>query len=132
MAAKHNATGRSRRGKSRSFASIDRRIMTCHAFRSLTPLAQAAYTWFAFSFNGANNGRIIMSSQMMANHLNVSKATGARAIAELIEKGFVVVATPGAFNMKHRHASEYRLTAIRCNVTGELPTNEFERWKPEI
>ena len=38
----------------------------------------------------------------------------------------------GAFNMKQRHASEFRMTAFRCDVTGALPSKRFMSWKPAI
>jgi len=37
----------------------------------------------------------------------------------------------GAFNVKHRLATEWRLTEFNCDVTHALPTKDFARWSPE-
>ena len=54
------------------------------------------------------------------------------AFQELIELGFIRVSKPSGFSVKHRAATEYRLTEFTCDVTGELATKEFAKWKPEI
>jgi hypothetical protein len=36
----------------------------------------------------------------------------------------------GAFSLKKRHATEWRLTEFPCDVTHAIPTKDFMRWKP--
>src|SRR5689334_20650410 len=66
--------------------------------------------------------------------LKIWKSTAHRALRSLQAHGFIVVEKLGAFHLKMRHASEYRLTAHDSNVTEfpkNLATKEFMRW-PEI
>jgi DNA-binding transcriptional MocR family regulator len=65
----------------------------------------------------------------MADALNISKATAYRAMGRLQERGFIVEMKRGAFSLKQRHASEWRLTEHGCDVTGALATKDFARWE---
>ena len=63
--------------------------------------------------------------------MKVSK--GARALRELQAHGFIVVEKMGAFYLKLRHASEYRLTIYDSNVVGlsyqkKPATKNFAQW----
>ena len=48
-------------------------------------------------------------------------------MAGLEERGFIVAMTRGRFNTK-RHATEWRLTEFRCDVTGQPASRDFETW----
>ncbi len=78
---------------------------------------------------GSNNGRIPYSLREAATDLHVSKATAMRALQRLQDHGFVVLMKRGHFDFKLKHAAEWRLTEFACDVTGELPTKDFTRWK---
>ncbi len=52
-----------------------------------------------------------------------------RALDRLEERGFIVLTKIGAFSMKMRHASEWRLTEFPCDVSGGLATKDFIRWR---
>ena len=52
-----------------------------------------------------------------------------RAFGELQERGFIECVTPGGFNRKSRHASEWRLTWWKCDVSGKLATKQFMNWQ---
>ncbi len=54
--------------------------------------------------------------------------TAQRAFKELQDHGFIILAKRGAFSLKCRHATEWRLTEFRDDVTGEMATKEFARW----
>ena len=41
-----------------------------------------------------------------------------------------VAVTKGAFSLKKRHATEWRLTEFPCDLTHALPTKDFMRWQP--
>ena len=79
MTRKHDKTGRSR-GSLSDFVALERYILKSPAWRSLDPVARAAYVEIAQSYNGSNNGRIVMSARMLADGLNVSKDTAARSL----------------------------------------------------
>jgi hypothetical protein len=127
---KQDKRGRSK-GSLGSFVALERYIMQSMAFRSLSPNARAAYLEVCFGYDGSNNGRIVLSSQMLAERLHRDKSTAARALSELEHLGFIACRSKGAFRRKMPHASEWRLTAHKCDVTGELPTKLFMQWKPE-
>ena len=102
------------------------------AWRSLKPLARAAYLEICFGYDGENNGRIQMGARTLGERLGIDKATASRAIKELVEKGFLETAKKSAFSIKLKQVSEYRLSAFRCDITGALPSKNFMRWTPEM
>lgn len=106
-------------------------MLKTEAWRSLDCVARAAYVEIAGRYGGpgSNNGRIPYSLREMAESLSVSKMTAQRAVKRLKERGFVVEVRRGAFNMKQRHSTEWRLTEHACDVTGELASREYQRWK---
>jgi hypothetical protein len=126
---KQDKKGRSK-GSLGSFIAVERYIMQSIAFRSLTPNARAAYLEVCFGFDGSNNGQILLSSQMLADRINRNKSTAARALQELEQLGFVECRSRGGFSCKLPHASEWRLTAHKCDLTGELASKNFMQWKP--
>jgi DNA-binding transcriptional MocR family regulator len=65
-----------------------------------------------------------------AAELRISPATASRALKSLQHNGFIVAETRGAFSLKKRHATEWRLTEFPCDVTHALPTKDFMRWQP--
>jgi len=77
-------------------------------------------------YTGLNNGRIVMAVRTLSKLIPCSKDTASRALNELELAGFIDVMKIGAFARKERHASEYRLTCFRCDVTGELPSKRFD------
>ena len=131
MSRKVNKTGRGKNALS-DFIAFERYVMRSLAWRSLKPIARAAYLEVCFCFDGSNNGRIQMAARTLGDRLGVDKATAARALQELIAKGFIEVTQKSAFSVKSKTCSEYRLTAFSCARTGALPSKNFMRWKPEI
>jgi hypothetical protein len=114
-----------------SFVAVERYIMQTIAWRSLTPNARASYLEVYYGYDGANNGRILLSSQMLADRINRDKSTAARALKELEQLGFIECQSKGGFNCKLPHASEWRVTALKCDVTNALPSKRFMHWKPQ-
>jgi hypothetical protein len=129
-ARKADKRGRSA-GALQSFVQVERYIMQSVAWRSLSANARAAYLEVFFGYTGTNNGEILLSAQMLADRLNRDKSTAARALSELERLGFIECRSKGGFNCKIRHASEWRLTALKCDVSGELATKSFMRWMPQ-
>lgn len=98
------------------------------AWQSLSALARATLLEVMKRYVGDNNGKIPLSVREVAAAFHIGKTTAAAAFAELQDRGFLAVAQKGAFSVKHRRATEWRLTEFTCNVTGELPSKEFMRW----
>ena len=112
--------------------ALERYLLKSVAWRSLTPLARAAYVEIAYSYDGGNNGRIQMSAITLASRLGMGKSSAARALNELLAKGFIEITKHSSFTLKLKMAAEYRLAAFHCHVTNALPSKAFMRWQPEI
>jgi hypothetical protein len=107
-------------------------VMRTPAWRTLDCVSRAAYLEISsrYAGRGSNNGRIPYSLREMAAALGVSKETARRALVKLQELGFIVMTKKGAFSVKVRVATEWRLTEFACDVTGAIATKDFARWQP--
>lgn len=125
---RHNATGRST-GSGR-YVALSHWLMRTAAWRDLNCVARCAYIELASRYAGvgSNNGRIPFSLREMAKALGSSKATAMRALERLQDHGFIVMTKQGAFSVKVRLATEWRLTEFPDDVTGEMATKDFVKW----
>jgi DNA-binding transcriptional MocR family regulator len=82
-------------------------------------------------YDGMNNGRLGMSVRMLADRCHIARGTVRVALEELQDRGFIECVTKGTFSRKVQHASEWRLTAWPCHVTGNTATKAFMSWRPE-
>jgi hypothetical protein len=98
------------------------------AYLSLGCPARAVLTEIAQRYNGSNNGRIGLSVRDAAARCRVAPGTACKAFVELQDRGFIDCMQKGAFSLKSRHASEWRLTWWGCDATGELPSKRFLNW----
>lgn len=106
-------------------------LMQSAAWKDLSTNARALYVLIKQQYKGMNNGRLILSIRQVSEALHVSKTTAAKAFAELGSHGFIEVVIRGSFqNRKDRRATEWRLTEHLCNVSGELPSKLFMKWRP--
>lgn len=100
------------------------------AYRHLSFCARAVLIEIVREMNGYNNGEIGISQRQLSERLNTSnfKRIG-RAIAELMEHGFVDVAVEGQW--KERQARQYRLTFVNTGKPGSFrpATNDYRDWK---
>jgi hypothetical protein len=101
-------------------------------WHSLSPRAVVAYLELAKRYDGTNNGRLHLSARELAEAWGWSKAQAARAIRELVEKGFIEITRTSGFNVKDRkrQAAEYRLTACFCDLTQRSASKTFTKWRP--
>ena len=100
-------------------------MMRTDAWRALSAPARAIYVQIGFRYDGSNNGKIAYSVRDAASECNVHRDTAARAFKELVDLGFVEETRHGALSRKTRVASEWRLTAFKCDLTGALKTCLF-------
>jgi hypothetical protein len=107
-------------------------MMETAAWQSLSGNQRAIYVEMAARYMGRNNGRISYSVRAAAEGLRIGKSTAARDLAVLRERGFIRPMKKGAFSLKVRHSTEWRLTEHSCDVTPDYPTKEFTRWSPEV
>jgi hypothetical protein len=94
-------------------------FMKTEAWQSLGALERAIYVEIAsrYAGDGSNNGRIGYSVREAAATFKVGKSSAARALVILQDRGFIVVRQKGAFSLKVRHSTEWRLTefgSVNC------------------
>lgn len=104
----------------------------CPAWHDLNAVARAIYCEIArrYAGVGSNNGRIPYSLREAAAELKISRATASRAVTALEDHGFIVPMIKGAFSLKKRHATEWRLTEFPCDITHAFASKEYMRWAP--
>ena len=102
-------------------------MMQTKAWQSLDGNARAIYVELAMLYRGNNNGSIGLSVRQAARAIQVSKDTAARAMIALQDRGFIVATTKGRFD-RQRHATRWRLTEFRCDLTGQPASRDFETW----
>lgn len=104
-------------------------VFDCPAYRTMKPGPRALLWELIRRHNGNNNGVIGLGVRDAATLLNVGKDAAGRYFRELIERGFIVPARPGGFNIKDpesRRATEWRMTWERCR--DQSPTKDFMNW----
>jgi hypothetical protein len=108
-------------------------LMQTKAWQSLKALERSIYVEISarYAGDGSNNGRIGYSIREAASTFKVGKSSAARALETLQDRGFIVARKKGAFSLKSRHSTEWRLTEFGCDLTGALPSKEFARWSSE-
>jgi hypothetical protein len=105
------------------------------AWQSLTGNARAIYLEIAgrYAGPGSNNGRIPYACREAKASLKIGQTTAIRAIWELEDRGFIIAVKKGAFSLKKKHATEWRLTEFPCDVTNTMiGSKEYMRWQPKI
>jgi DNA-binding transcriptional MocR family regulator len=109
-------------------------FMNTEAWRSLDATARALYVEIVarYAGPGSNNGRLPYSLREAEAALGIGQSTAKRAFDALQDRGFIVATKKGAFSLKIRHATEWRLTEFPCDVTHVLASKEFTRWSAEI
>jgi hypothetical protein len=100
-------------------------MLKTDAWQALTTPARAVYLQLGFRYNGSNNGRIACSIREAASECNVARDTAARAFKELVDLGFIEETRHGSLSRKTRIASEWRLTAFRCDLTNSAKSVLF-------
>lgn len=121
--AKPNGKGRN---DAEQYFKLSYQMARSPAWRSLSGAAVKVFLEIRCRFNGGNNGALTLSLDEAARLLGLGKATVARAMEELQEKGFIVKTKQGFWY--GRQASEWAVTDK--SVDGALPTNAWRQWKP--
>ena len=114
-----------------NFIQLYRYALDCPAYVSLSDAAARALIEVIRGYNGSNNGKIALSVRSVAKRMNgCHRDTAARALRELVDKGFIEMRVRGAFHVKFRRATEWRLNDRRCDATGKEQSQAFLRWAP--
>ncbi len=100
-------------------------MLKTDAWRALSVPARAVYVQIGSRYNGSNNGKLSCSVRAAATECNLANNTANRAFRELVDLGFIEETRHGGLSRKTRIASEWRLTAFRCDLTGTLASRLF-------
>ena len=120
-----------RRESEGRYVQLHHYMLDSPAYRGLTTQARAVYVEIAKRYNGLNNGRIALSVRDAAGACNIARDTATRAFRELIDAGFIEETRHGGLSRKTRIASEWRLTAYKCDLTGSFKSCLFLRRGPQ-
>jgi hypothetical protein len=117
---------RRRRGKSgEQFVQLHHWVLRSKAWRALSPNARSILLHIWMRHNGSNNGQIVYAVRD-AEDYGLSKDQAARALAELIELGFLKIRRDSSFTLKIKEARVWEITAE--SVDGRPATKEFMSW----
>jgi hypothetical protein len=108
-------------------------MMATQAWISLGCTERAMYLDIAarYAGYGSNNGKIGYSVREAATNLHIGTSTAKRALDALVDRGFIVATKRGAFSLKKRHASEWRLTEFASDISRDIATKDFMTWTPD-
>jgi hypothetical protein len=107
------------------YVKLHHYLLKTSAWLSLSAGARAIYIQIALRYCGTNNGHIPYSVRDAAQECNVAINTASQCFKELVEAVFIEETRHGGLSRKTRIASEWRLAAYRCDLTGGLATNLF-------
>lgn len=101
------------------------------AYRSLSCGARALLTEFRALYTGKEN-RVYMSLREARKRTGLGQRPAQRAIADLLDRGFIRLLEKGSFHCKVGHASLYQLTnEPPDNRAGSVASKDFMRWQPK-
>ena len=110
---------------------LKRGLMSCDAWKAISPKAQMIYIWLRLEWKGSqfnNNGKIRLSYRQTANRLGICTNAAMGGFHELQAKGFILVTTLGALGVEGLARSPtYELTDI--GLPNGRPKNLFLKWK---
>ena len=117
--------GKERSEKKDRYFALHHYMLKTDAWRALSAPARVVYLQIGFRYDGFNNGRIAMSVRDAASECGLAKDTANRAFKELVDLGFIEETRHGGLSRKTRIASEWRMTAFKCDLTGAFKSVLF-------
>jgi len=115
--------------RDRRHARIYATWLVLPAWRCLSGDASRLLIHMLAQFMPGNNGLTDFSARVAGEAIGRSKSEGARALAELEEKGWITVCRVGRFQAANK-PSRYALANYPNDATGEPATMAFETWRP--
>ena len=107
------------KGGGRRFIQLYHNVKRSGAYHGLSVYARCALFELLERYTGINHGMIGLGCRELAEELNCSRDTAAKALRELDDSELVQPLTAGMWRGKK--ATEWRITFFRCDKTGELP-----------
>lgn len=96
--------------KAQRFAGIPHRIIEHKDYASLSGNAVRLLVWFAYQYNGRNNGKLTAIFNQLEEKGFNSKTTLASAVKELRQKGFIELTRGSVFNKHGKSPNYYAIT----------------------
>lgn len=112
---------------------LEHLTLNCQAFHALSGNAVKLLVRLHVRYDGHNNGKISMSVREAAQEVGCCTNHASKLFHELQEKGFIRVATPGAFSLKARHATTWHLNWLperRPDDRLAQSDRTYMRWRP--
>lgn len=106
------------------WAGIPVCVIESAAYRDCSVHARAVLVELVSRMRGYNNGKLALSQRELVSSLRCSPRKVVRALAELVEHGFLDVSVEGKW--KERMARQYRLTFV--STKNAPATNEYRYW----
>lgn len=106
------------------WAGIPVCVIESAAYRDCSLHARAVLVELVSRMRGYNNGKLAVSQRELVSSLRCSPRKVVRALAELMEHGFLDVSVEGKW--KERMARQYRLTFV--STKNAPATNEYRYW----
>jgi hypothetical protein len=118
-----------RRRKAETHVRLYRHELQSAAWRSLSPEARALLVEVRAFYTGCGPNAVHLSVRNAMDLLGVSQRPAQRAIAQLLDRGFLRLIERGSFNRKIRHAAVYALTNEPMDDRpGAVAPKDFMRW----
>lgn len=112
------------------FIMVEHLMMDSPAFQDLSGEAVKVLLFLCKKHNGENNGAIGFTVREAAKVTGTkNNNTGGKRLQELADHGFIVSTFKGAYNIKDRKASLWRITFLPA-PGGQPPTRDYARWAP--
>ena len=125
---------RGRHGAVSKHVRLYRWELDSHAWRSLAPPARCLLVELKALYNGSNNGTLFLSVREAARRVGIGKTLAARCFRDLLDRGFIQIARPGAFNTKaasrRGDATAWLLTEYPPGDELGVGSKDFMRWQP--
>lgn len=122
-------TARKKRGE--SHVRVYAHEMRTPAWQTLSVDDKALLVELRALFRPSAGNVVFMSYREAMKRLHIGQRRVQKAFAQLIERGWISVDTPGGFNRKTRHATSYRLENEPTGAPNYTPRKAYLQWKPE-
>jgi len=121
------------KGKWERYVMLRYWLLNAPAWKSLPGNARALYIELARRYNGSNNGRIPYSAREAVEALGVSKGQAKYLFDMLLDRGFAIRTSKGAFSLKTtKDASEWLLTEYASDHPPAHATKDFMCWNGDF
>ena len=117
-----------KRTNAERYVRLTHRMMQTQAWQNLDGDARAIYVELAMLYHGNNNGSIGLSIRQAAQAVHVSKTTAASRPDRTCRIAVSSSPRPRAALIRKRHATRWRLTEFRCDVTSQPASRDFDAW----